>query len=118
MKRIFLLAGVLGFAGAVSAQQNDLFDVEEHLKKKADQPFWNKPTDINLLTLKNAAPAPSLSFTYLISGEKLLQLPVDHMPCVVPDMDLFSRMPNAAHVIVLRAGMGSIPNSAPPLSIK
>lgn len=118
MNKIFLVAGMLGIAGAVTAQQNDLFKVEEHLKRKTDQLFWNKPTDLNLLTLKNGYPVPGLSFTYLNSGEKLLQLPLDHMPCVVPDMELFSRMPNAAQVIILRAGMGSIPNPAPPLNNK
>lgn len=118
MKRIFLVAGILGFTGAVSAQPIDLFDTKEHLKKKSYQQLWGKPKDSRLLGLKNPAPSQIQSFTFLHSGEKLLQLPVDHMPCIVPDRELFSRMPNAAQVIIPLAGRGSIPNPAPPLNIK
>ena len=118
MKKIFLSFGILGIAGTAVAQQNDLFDVQEHLKKKTTLLFLNKPADFNLRTLKNPTPTQSLSFIYPASGEKLIQLPVDHMPCVVPDMELFRIMPNAADGITFRTSQLSIPNPAPPLHIK
>jgi hypothetical protein len=123
MKRIFLIASVLGFAGAVSAQQNDLFDVQEHLKKKGFTLLWKTPWGSDPLTLSNIE---TFGFPFFICGEGVVikKLPVDNMPCIVPDMEFFKVMPNVATDISLAKNYfpnktpGIIPNPAPLPGIK
>lgn len=115
MKKVFLLIGVAGFYSA-SGQQNNLFDEQKHLQKKGKQ-------DMPLLKLSPAfkplSVSPSLSYT-LQNGDKMLFLPVDNMPCIIPDMSQFKTMPNAV-VTLLNFSLenvnnkpGDIPNAAPP----
>ena len=114
---------------AVSAQQKDLFDIEIYLQKKAAE---KSGTNYRLLLPDNFNDYRSvlkkdpvnkiykcfLSHT-LPNGDKLYSLPTDNMPCVVPDMNLYTIMPNAgtSTTIVLQNRPGIIPNPAKPFKV-
>ena len=90
MKKVFLLFGIAAFT-TVSAQQNDLFDIQKHLLKKqaeenkrvdlpTNKPFVYTPTNLN----NN----PAESYT-LPNGDKVVISSLDNMPVVQPDMRQF-----------------------------
>jgi hypothetical protein len=100
MKKILLVLGIGAFTTA-SAQQKDLFDIGQHLKKKRVEgkkmaekkslvlPFLkNFPTGDLYLSARAAE-----SYT-LPNGDKVVISPIDHMPCVQPDMRQFRVMPS------------------------
>lgn len=100
MKKVFLLFGVAIFSSA-SAQQKDLFDIQQHLQKKQaeDKKAAEK---IKLLlppltSFKFYTPYTTnktgLSYT-LPNGDKVVILGQDNMPCIVLDMNQFQTMPN------------------------
>lgn len=109
MKKIFLVFGIAGFHTA-SAQQNDIFNPEEYLRKKKDR-FAAAPVMIS----------PFLSTKQLNAATTtIVTLPADNMPCVKVDMSLFTQMPNVAAATIplltlLNGGSkpGEIPNVAP-----
>ena len=89
MKMVFLLFGIAAFSGA-SAQQKDLFDIQKHLQKIQQEnkkfvekmkPAWKEITYTGQLQQQRS---------YILSnGNKVIILPLDHMPCIVPDMKQF-----------------------------
>lgn len=91
MKNILLLLGIAGFYTA-TAQQKDVFDINEYLLK-------DKP-GVNLR--EKAILKPGLTFnisnnkkpedSYLLpNGDKVVALPQDRMPCVVPSLKEYTR---------------------------
>jgi hypothetical protein len=119
MKKIFLICAIA--AGSTSAaQQADLFDTQEYLKKRS---FDQKNATINnFYGQKNTGSIlPKAPFTTLQNGDVIYYLPQDNMPCVVTDLNAFN-MPNAASSVkdewayLLKPGNapGKMPNAAPP----
>jgi len=124
MKNIFLLLAIASFSLA-SAQQNDLFDIQKHLKKRTElrnkqraeklfslpntrirQPF-QYPLLNNNVQVFHSMPESKL-LAQLKNGNKLYLLPQDNMPCVVPDMSEFN-------MLVLKPDVQfTIPNAAIP----
>ena len=88
MKKAFLFFGIAAFTSA-SAQQNDLFDIQQHLlKKSADNNKLVKKKNIDLPFIYNPLQinnSPVDSYT-LSNGDKVVILKLDNMPCVQPDM--------------------------------
>jgi len=125
MKRVFLLFGIVAFSAA-SAQQKELFDIQEHLRKKmADDkkivekkfpslPF-NSPFSFKVPAIGNKTPGSYV----LPNGDQVILLSMDRMPCVQPDMQQLGVMPNPAydrpfHYSPLRLQTGQIPNGSLP----
>lgn len=114
MKVLFSLLSVCAFSFA-SAQSNDLFDVNQHLKKinekskvESEKQIIRNPFSINIDT----------SF-YLPNGDKVVTLQGYNMPCVVPDMSQFQSMPVAGKSFVLKRNeYGAIPNPSNPIQIE
>ncbi len=86
MKRFFLIA-FLGAGLSATAQQ---------------QPFTRKmPVSIDTTgerfndLIKQRGLLPQASFSHNTSKGKIYILPIDNMPCLVPDMNQVSRMPGA-----------------------
>lgn len=97
MKMTFFLFGLLG-CYAANAQQKDIFDVQDHLEKKSKgkkevyvKPLFNKKISANLFTGNNYNDFFPFS---LSNGDKVISLPIDNMPCIIPDMKRFKIMPN------------------------
>ena len=124
MKKAFLFFGIAAFTSA-SAQQNDLFDIQQHLlKKSADNNKLVKKKNIDLPFIYNPLQinnSPVDSYT-LSNGDKVVILKLDNMPCVQPDMQQFQRMPNIAYqekfnFSTLQLLPGQIPNGSKPFSL-
>lgn len=131
MKKIYLLFGIVAFSGAW-AQQKDLFDIQKHLQKKQVEENLNNeinklmlPPDnknVNLYSGSYLSNIQGLSFL-LPNGDKVNILPKDNMPCIVPDMNAFQKMPNVKTEKDLQNKLlpppsripGQIPNGALPL---
>ena len=121
MKTLFLLSGLITFSFA-SGQNNDLFDVNQHLKKlnsdkkaKLEKQNLFKPFNdySGLFGTKKTK-----SF-FLLNGDKVITLPQYNMPCVVPAMKKFQSMPNAGNSFdIKRNKYGAIPNPSSPLYIE
>jgi hypothetical protein len=114
MKKILLIAGILVFSFA-SAQQKDLFDIQQHIQEKI------KESKLRSLVPKQPFlyPQSKLSHPYTLpNGNKVYTLPLDNMPCVEPDMSQFN-MPNIAKSdkYLQRNMSGRIPNPAPRLKL-
>ncbi len=102
MKKVFVLFGIAAFSG-VSAQQKDLFDIQQHLQKKQVEvkksaekrtytlPFFKQFNYKNLYSENNAG-----SNYTLPNGDVVFTSPIDRMPCVRPNMNNFQVMPNLA----------------------
>jgi len=125
MKKIFLVCGVFALYSA-NAQQKDLFDIEKHLQKKAIENNGVKLRQQTFDKFRIPDPSPgtnpiinshkeSLSYK-LPNNDSVFILPIDNMPCVVPDMKEFNVMPNAGinSNIILQNRVGQIPNPAMP----
>ncbi|MGB3008185.1 MAG: hypothetical protein WBC06_16850 [Chitinophagaceae bacterium] len=126
MKRVLLIVGLFG-CYTVSAQQKDIFDIQNHLEKKSKKAHLEVNLKVNskVHNLKtfdfNSHSLPQFQFT-LSNGDKVISLPTDNMPCVVPDMKQFKRMPDAGIYYKNRLpGLspngrypGEIPNAAAP----
>ena len=128
MKKAFLFFGIAAFTSA-SAQQNDLFDIQQHLlKKSVDYNKLNENKKIDLAFSKpfiyyppqiNNNPADSYT---LSNGDKVVISRLDNMPCVQPDMQQFQRMPNIAYQEKFNFSTqqllpGQIPNGSKPFSL-
>jgi hypothetical protein len=128
MKRIILVFGIAAFSSA-SAQEKELFDIQEHLQKKAaenkkaygdrlilDLPFENPTIHPGL----SVPVAPGSGQSYLLpNGDKVITLSMDNMPCVQPGMEQFHSMPNPGYGILPEyfpsfSKPGAIPNGATP----
>jgi len=125
MKKVFLVFGIFSFAAA-SAQENEVFDIQQHLlqkqaneKKAAEQklpalPFTKPFTYVNPYTGNDRADA-----YHTDKGDRVIQLGQDHMPCVQPDMRQFRVMPNLFYdkpfnYASKRPEPGQIPNGSLP----
>jgi hypothetical protein len=92
MKILFLLIGIIA-GTAVRAQQNDLFNIEEHLKKKMAEAFTLPSLPPSVVPVNNQAqitvmPVQPLSFT--LPNQDMVYYGNGTMPCVVPDMKQFN----------------------------
>lgn len=124
MKKAFLFFGIAAFTSA-SAQQNDLFDIQQHLlKKSADNNKLVEKKNIDLPVIYNPLHInnnPIDSYT-LSNGDKVVISRLDNMPCVQPDMQQFQRMPNIAYQEKFNFSTqqllpGQIPNGSKPFSL-
>ena len=120
MKKIFLVFGIAGFSAA-AAQQRELFDIENHLKKKSFEKK-NKPYILPLKIQHSILPNTlMLSHTYtLANGDKVYTSPAYNMPVIKPDMTPFSIMPTIGRsqqvpIVLKRSNPGTIPNGSAPL---
>lgn len=102
MKKVFLIAGILAFA-VVSAQQNEFFDIQKHLQEKSKKERKQKEqslllsnrgfrikNNVEYFSGPNQYTINSNQYTLLPNGNKVYTLPLDHMPCIVPDMHQFN----------------------------
>ncbi len=110
MKMLFCIAALLSLNFAFG-QRNDFFDANEYLKKKNNKkgkaifdPFVRERTGWC------GNPRPNQTIQGLLNSNKIVTLPQDNMPCVVPDMNQFN-MP----VINTPMTDYTIPNPAVPL---
>jgi hypothetical protein len=125
MKKIFLLFGLFGcYCG--SAQMKDVFDIQKHLEKKSTD---HKPLNVMPLiknqfskNLFKGNKFSELKSYSLLNGDRVIILPIDNMPCVVPDMKQFHTMPeisknemnNLPNLLRQNYFPGKIPNAASP----
>lgn len=109
MKKTFLVFGLAGMYAA-AAQQNNLFNADEYLKKNnVNRPAigfqWKAADQEKIIPPNNTG------------GNTILILPTDHMPCVTTDLNLPGAMPNLATPADDQARLqhlpGRIPNAAP-----
>lgn len=117
MKKVFLAFGIAAFSSA-SAQQKDVFDIERHLQKlTADK----KKPGVNLQSqpLFEFRQLPPNILNSLPNGDRVMILPGDNMPCVVPGKTYLYFTPNLAGVnqplllrVYQRKQPGAIPNPA------
>lgn len=117
MKKIFLVFGIATFSTA-SAQQKDVFDIQRHLQKlTADK----KKPGVNLQNqpLFEFRQLPPNILNSLPNGDRIMILPGDNMPCVVPGKTYLYFTPNLAGanqpLLLLayqRKQPGAIPNPA------
>jgi hypothetical protein len=132
MKKIFFFVSIIAFSFA-SAQQNDFFDIQKHLQKKLAEEKLQKMKDrfipanpqnptIHLILYP---PQAKLSQT-LSNGNKVYLLPMDNMPCIVPDKDRYAdnmfQTPKKFELFDKlqrnnRQQPGAIPNPVYPLKI-
>lgn len=129
MKKIaVLIAAFTLFTSAVSAQQDDFFDIQKYMEKKNKENKQQQKLTLIKPSFKNLfINSPSSQFYNktllhtLLNGNKVYLLGQDNMPCVVPDMKKFRQMPNICNPddylteIAFKANIpGSIPNAYPP----
>ncbi|MEO7984449.1 MAG: hypothetical protein ABI688_10245 [Bacteroidota bacterium] len=116
--------GLASFSAA-SAQEKDLFDIQQYLQKKqADTKKNNEQFHLVMPPLNPAVSSPpyTTSTWSLPNGDKVVILGQDNMPCVVPDMSLFHAMPNVNQrgnryldLLAPFSVPGQIPNGAFPV---
>jgi len=119
MRKIFFLLSIT-LSGAASAQQQDIFDIQQHLQSKKPQ----FPKQQNPVTLNQTISVPPLS----VPGHSLslplgavLEYSDGTMPCIKVNMDQFRTMPNLADTDkvytiewLTRIHPGQMPNAAVP----
>lgn len=120
MKNIFLAVSIFSFL-FVSAQQNDVLDIQKQIQKRSEED-WKEKKKEELLSFRNwrytppkyreSLPQAKLSHT-LPNGSKVYLLPQDNMPCLVPNMDHYG-MPN---VSIQKDFAIKIPNAVTPYNI-
>jgi len=102
MKLILFLIGV-GLCGTASAQNTP------PMHKKVT-PYTNKKVIPSKPSIQNTPVYNATPLMILPNGNRVVALPQDNMPCIVPDMKQFS-MPNATPVYPNKQkGPGAIPN--------
>ncbi|HEV7781363.1 MAG TPA: hypothetical protein VGO58_08855 [Chitinophagaceae bacterium] len=118
MKKVFLVFGIAAFSSA-AAQQNDIFNIDKHLQKKADK---KEEKVENLIGTSGGGAVWKVNPPYtpfiLPDGDRTQRTVTPfyyNMPCVRPDLRQFRTMPNPGFGI-LRSfpKMGEIPNGAVP----
>jgi hypothetical protein len=123
MKQIFFLAGIVAFSFAYGQQQ--FIIPKDQLGKKFNYLNLQKPKTDSFPFLShflNQYPQATL-MQVLPNRNKLYSLPLDHMPCIVPDMsqfnknDLASSNFNFNFLIQERNLPGKIPNAITPYRI-
>lgn len=123
MKKMLLAMALFGVYSA-SAQDNDFFDTQMKLRKQKEEKkkprFFPLPAPSirqspvpEILSITTPAISPHGRLTgQLADGSKVYALPQDNMPCIVPDMDRFTIMPNKSRQTGHYRGAGAIPNPA------
>lgn len=92
MKILFLLAGITA-GTAINAQQKDLFNIEEHLKKKMADAFTMPPPPQPIVPVINQVQytvMPVQPFSITLPNQDVVYYGNGSMPCVVPDMKQFN----------------------------
>lgn len=129
MKKIFLLLGIT-FSVSTFAQQKDLFDIDRYIQKKLTEKLKTagKEKPVPFLPQKYIPAYPisnntQMNYTFS-NGDRVVILPFDNMPCVVPNMSQFQAMPNPGRNILAynfnvlpKRLPGVIPNGALPFKI-
>lgn len=106
-----------------SAQQNDLFDVNQHLKKINEKNKLESEKRILLNPILEKIKSPfsirnDNSF-YLPNGDKVVTLKGYNIHCVVPDMNQLQSMPVACKSFMLKRNeYGAIPNPSNSFQIE
>ena len=116
MKYIFILAA-FGIVTTVAAQDNSYKDLMKKLQQPQSAlqfkklPRFDAVSKFNSFTFKSMDPNATLLLSTLANGTKVYALPMDKMPCLVPDMNQFN-MPNVGqHTMILKfPEPGYIPN--------
>ncbi len=89
--KYLLLIPVFLCCHSLSAQNNDFFNPDNRFKR---------PKDLNKLIpvkpLQGISADQAILSHVLPGGNKFYLLPQDNMPCIVPNMDQWNNMPNAA----------------------
>lgn len=133
MKKVISIFSITAFISSFAvAQQNDFFDIQKHLQEKfrkeqeekQKEKILSLTKEPRLTFIKTQAP-PLAKLSHTLPGNiKVYLLPLDNMPCVVPDMKKYHEMPNTAskNKLVLqnllnRDMAGTIPNPAGPRQI-
>lgn len=122
MKKIFLLFGIAVSISA-TAQQKDLFDIDKHIQKNQAEKLKIAGKEKNIAGQFPFSNNPRLNYT-LSNGDRVVTLPFDNMPCIVPDISQFWAMPNPGKNILAynfnvlpKRLPGAIPNGAFPFKI-
>ncbi|MEO8403920.1 MAG: hypothetical protein ABI480_04980 [Chitinophagaceae bacterium] len=117
MKYIFILAA-FGIFTTAAAQDNSYKDLMKKLQQPQSELQLKKlprfdaiSKQFNSFTYKSMNPNSTLLLSKLANGTKVYALPMDRMPCLVPDMNQFN-MPNVGqHTMILKfPEPGYIPN--------
>jgi hypothetical protein len=134
MKKLLVIAGLAAFSFA-SAQQKDIFDIQKYLQKKQaeeklqkmkDRFIPSNPSNPKFYLPESLYPPQARLSQTLPNGNKIYLLPMDNMPCIVPDKDQYAdNMPPAPKKFELfdtqqrnnRQQPGAIPNPAYPWKI-
>jgi hypothetical protein len=120
MKALFFLLSVCAFS-FTSAQNKDLLDINQHLKKLNEKNKGKLEKQILLYPLLEKIRTPFSikidSSYYLPNGDKVVTLPGYNMPCVVPDMKQFQTMPIAGRNLNIN-NYSFMPNPAPKMNIE
>ena len=85
MKYLFLIAGILVFALA-SAQKDEVYYLQKQVKKKLEKKITGFPNYQSSIALQ---PQKDIAY-FLPNGNKISALPLDNMPCIMPDMSQFN----------------------------
>lgn len=121
--KVFLFLLSLSTFSLASAQNKDLFDVNQHLKKLSEKNKAESKKKILLNPIlekiKNPFSIKIYNSFYLANGDKVMTLRGYNMPCVVPDMNKFQSMPVAGkNFAPKRNEYGAIPNPSAPLYLE
>lgn len=114
MKKLALIFSITGVCGALKAQQKELFNAEEYLRKRATKPFLNKTSPVIKHDISGIfQPYNKNIFNSFEPGQ---------MPCIKPDINSFKIMPNPAaglfNDIIARIDFpGAMPNPSPSPAI-
>jgi hypothetical protein len=103
MKKILLAGGLFSFISAIG-QQDDFFDIENHLEKKSGEKRYrsfnrlypDRPNNPIFQSLNRSSQSMATLSHILPNGDKVYLLPMGGMPCIVPDMKQFN-MPLAGN---------------------
>lgn len=104
MKKLFLVFGIVS-AYSVSAQQKDLFDINNHIKSNIDKAKTraekNKAFSFPLNLERTYAFTNPLDMVFkprssyiLPNGDRVIISSIDNMPVVVTDIKMFKTMPS------------------------
>jgi hypothetical protein len=131
MRKILALLAITGISTALSAQQNDFFDIQKYLQKKQkdNKPVYKLPmlkpslqNQFSNFESGNLLDKKKFSHT-LANGDRVYILLQDNMPCVIPDMGPF-RTPNVSYLyknvnpVRISGNLpGQIPNASIPKRI-
>jgi len=120
MKKILFIISILAFWFAC-AQQNDFLDIQKQIEKRIKDDKKQKEKqqlrDFRLISFHQQFSQAKL-LQVLPNGNKIYSLPLDNMPCIVPDMSQFNTPNLADRSLTLKSNIpGRIPNPVIPYRI-